>query len=92
MQIGFMIVVAAVLLFLAVYVHRQIAVFTLGSANVFIARVVLLIVGALFGWIGAAAEPDTFRQVLRFVIGFGIVHIPSAVILFIKSQRGAGKS
>jgi hypothetical protein len=92
MQIGFMIIVAAVLLFLTVYVHRQIAVFTLGSANIFIARMVLLVVGALFGWIGAAAEADTLRQILRFAIGFGIVHVPAAVILFIKGQRGAGKS
>ena len=92
MQIGFMIIVAAVLLFLAIYVHRQIAVFTLGSANVFIIRMVLLVIGALFGWIGAATEAEALRQVLRFAIGFGIVHVPAAVILFIKGQRGAGKS
>ena len=53
---------------------------------------VLLLVGVLFGWIGTLAEADMLRQILRFIIGFGIVHIPAAVILFIKSQRGAGKS
>jgi hypothetical protein len=92
MQIGFLMILAGVLLILAVHVQRRIAVFTLGSANIFIARLVLLVVGALFGWIGAAAEGDTLRQILHFVIGFGIVHIPAAVILFIKGQRGAGKS
>jgi hypothetical protein len=92
MQIGFMVILAGLLLFLAIYVHRRIAVFTLGSANIFVARLVLLVVGVLFGWIGAAAEGETLRQVLRFTIGFGIVHIPAAVILFIKGQRGAGKS
>jgi hypothetical protein len=92
MQIGFLMILAGVLLILAVHVQRRIAVFTLGSANIFIARLVLLVVGTLFGWIGAAAEGDTLRQILQFVIGFGIVHIPAAVILFIKGQRGAGKS
>lgn len=92
MQIGFMIVAAVVLFFLALYAHRQITVFTLGSANVFIARAALLIVGVLFGWVIAAAEADPLRQALRFAIGFGMVHIPAAVILFIKAQRGSGKS
>lgn len=92
MHTGLMLVLGGLCLLLALYAQRQIAVFTLGSANIFIVRSVLILVGGLFGWIGAAAEEEALRQLLRFFIGFGMVHIPAAVILFIKGQRGSGKS
>ena len=92
MQTIVLFIAAGVLLFLAGYAHRQIAYFTQGSTNIFVARLILVVVGVLFGWISAAGESDTLVQLLRFLIGFGMVHLPAAVILFIKGQRGAGKS
>lgn len=92
MQLLLMGIFAVVMLAAAVYAHRELPVFTRGSANIMTARLVLLIVGALFGWLGAAAYEEPAGQILRFCIGFGMVHVPAAVILFIKGRRGAGKS
>lgn len=92
MYTGFMLVGAGLLLLIVAYAHRQIGIFTQGSANILVARLLLLVVGGVFGWLGAVGESGELHTLLRFLIGFGIVHIPAAVILFIKHQRGAGKS
>lgn len=85
-------VLALVMLAAAAYAHRELPAFTRGRANIVTARLVLLIVGAIFGWMGTTAYGGPLEQILRFCIGFGMVHVPAAVILFIKGQRGAGKS
>lgn len=92
MQFLFIGILAVIMLAFAAYAHRQLPAFTRGGANIATVRLVLLIVGGLFGWLGAAAYEAPLEQILRFCIGFGIVHVPAAVILFIKGQRGAGKS
>lgn len=92
MQTGMLFIAAILLLAVALYAHRQIAFFTQGSANIFVVRSILLIVGMLFGWISTVDNGSPLVTLLRFLIGFGVVHIPAAVILFIKGQRGAGKS
>jgi hypothetical protein len=54
-------------------------------------RILLLAAGAAFGLIWARNFPDDpYLAVLAFVIGFGAVHIPAALILFLR--RGAGKA
>jgi hypothetical protein len=45
------------------------------------------------GYLGVAAYPDDrLAALLAFIVGFGVVHIPAGVILFIKGQRRAGGS
>jgi hypothetical protein len=46
-------------------------------------------VGILAGraWAGGSVAPGTM-----FLIGFGLVHVPAAAILFLKQQRGEGQS
>ena len=92
MQNGVLFGIAIVLLMLSGYAHRQLALFTRSSSNILISRSLLLIVGILFGWISARDQAGSVNTLLRFLIGFGMVHVPAAVILFIKGQRGAGKS
>lgn len=92
MQILFSGILAVLLLAGAAYAHRQIGIFTRGSTQVLLIRSVLIVVGSLFGWMGAYGQQEPGAQILWFLMGFGMVHVPAAVILFIKGQRGAGKS
>jgi hypothetical protein len=56
-------------------------------------RLGLAVLGLVFGYVAAdnfaAAEVPV---VLTFLIGFGAVHVPAALILLIKKTAGAGKS
>jgi hypothetical protein len=89
---AWMAVVAALVLPAAVYAHVQIPRYTAGTAR--IARIVLLVVGVGLGTVSAIiyAESEPSLAFLAFVIGFGVVHVPTAFILLLKSARGAGKS
>jgi hypothetical protein len=51
-----------------------------------------VLVGVAFGLLGTADFKERSLQLLAFVIGFGLVHLPAAVILFVKGRRGAGRS
>jgi hypothetical protein len=85
---------AAVLTILAaVYAHMRIARFTAGAGNIAFAHTLLAAVGLGLGIVGAlicADEP--MLAFFAFVIGFGIVHVPAALILFFKGQGHASKS
>jgi hypothetical protein len=83
---------ALLLLTLVAYVQLQLARFTKPGARILLTRLFLFLVAAAFGWTAAANVEGALEQSIAFLIGFGIVHIPAAVILFIKSKRGEGKS
>ena len=87
-----MVVVAALVLPAAVYAHVQLPRYTAGTAR--IARMVLLAVGIGLGTVSAIIYADADRSLafLAFVIGFGVVHVPTAFILLLKSAWGSGKS
>jgi hypothetical protein len=87
-----MVVLAALLLLAAVYAHLNIPRYTARTAAV--ARGVLIAVGLGLGVVSAIiyAEAGGGFAFLAFLIGFGVVHVPAAVILFLKRARGAGKS
>ena len=74
------------------YVHRQVPRFTRGSARVMAVRALLVAVGSAFGATAAFQVKGGWWQTIAFITGFGMVHVPAAVILFIKTRRGAGKS
>lgn len=92
MQTLSMAILALFLLGVAVYAQRQIPRYTQAGAKVMLTRAVLLIAGMGFGLVGAMDFDGRTPQLLAFFIGVGLVHVPAAVILFIKSRRGAGKS
>lgn len=74
------------------FAHRQLPRFTAGSRRVLFTRLVLLGVGVAVGYVAASEMSGTLPALLAFLIGFGAVHLPAAMILFIKRARGAAKS
>jgi hypothetical protein len=84
--------VAAAHLAAAAYAQQRIPRYTAGRWRVMFTRAVLLIVGIGVGCVSASYVSDPLVASLAFVIGFGAVHVPAAVILFIKHERGAAKS
>jgi hypothetical protein len=92
MEIALSIIVAALLLVASGYVHKKISAYTKGAAKIILVRALLIVVGIGFGFLSTAELPGHLPKALAFLIGFGIVHLPAAVILFVKGRRGEGKS
>lgn len=91
--LALLMVAAALAAVVAGYAQGRIPRFTAGRAKVALARAILATVGLAVGWLAVAAYPDDrLGGLLAFIIGFGVVHIPAALILFIKGQRRAGRS
>jgi hypothetical protein len=90
----FLLVLAASLMLLAAgYTQANLPRYTAGRGKVLLTRVVLIVVGIAFGLVTASTYPGgDALALLVFLIAFGTVHAPAAVILLIKGQRGAGKS
>jgi len=84
--------IAAGLLALAAYAQHRIGAHTASRGAAQLTRAVLALVGIALGALGARYAQDTAGAVLAFVAGFGLVHFPAAVILFVKRARGTGKS
>jgi hypothetical protein len=92
-SIVLMILVASLLLTAAGYAQVEIPHHTAGSRKVLLTRVLLIAVGVAFGYISAAAySSDPLVAVLVFLIAFGMVHAPAALILLFKHWQGAGRS
>ena len=84
---------AAIALSLAAYAQVQIPRYTATRPATLLTRAVLLAVGTAFGAVAAMTYTvDTLRTALVFLCGFGVVHFPAAFILFVKRERGSGKS
>lgn len=73
----------------AVYAQWRIPFHTATARHALIARLILLIVGLAFGFVVATIYSNTqgLSSLLAFLLGFGVVHIPAAIILFLKRQR-----
>jgi hypothetical protein len=88
-------VLAAVLLVGATaYVHHRLPFHVAGRERLLFTRALLVGVGAAFGYVTVRVYGEVYAAppALVFVIAFGLVHFPAAVILFLKHERGAGKS
>lgn len=92
MEILLQSVLALLMLIVVFYAHARVPAFSRGSANVAITRVVLILVGFGFGLTAANYASHRIAALVAFVIGFGLVHTPAAIILFLKGRRGEGKS
>jgi hypothetical protein len=83
---------AVVLLALAAYAQYSIAAHTVAS-RVLLARALLAGIGIALGFVMTLGYPDDPGLAgLAFLVGFGMVHFPAALILFFKRYRGEGKS
>jgi hypothetical protein len=88
-----MVVLAALVLLAAFYAQHQLPRFTANARAALLMRAGLVVVGLVFGYVAA----DNFSAaglpgLLTFLIAFGAVHVPAALILLIKRTAGAGKS
>jgi hypothetical protein len=93
MSLFLMTLAAVVLLALAAYAHYSIPAFTAGSHKVLLTRAILVVLGIALGSVSAAINSsDPLLALLSFLVGFGVVHFPAALILFFKHGRGEGKS
>ena len=93
MNVFLMILGASLMAAIAAYAQYHVARHTAGERKVVLTRGVLIAVGFAFGCLSAVSFPrDPLLQFLAFVIGFGVVHFPAAFILFVKHERGTGKS
>lgn len=72
----------------AAYAQYRLPFHTTTKAHLWFSRLLLLILGLLFGWVTSNRYPvEGFFRALVFLSAFGIVHVPAAFILFIKRQR-----
>ena len=83
---------AAVLLALAAYAQYAIPAHT-RAGKVGLTRALLGAIGVGLGFVMALGYPgEPALALLAFLVGFGMVHFPAALILFFKHYRGEGRS
>ena len=93
MDIILLLPVCAVLIAAALYAHIRIPRYTAGPRKATTAHAILVVVGIAAGTVGALiyrAEP--LLALLGLLIGFGVVHVPAALILFLKQRGHSGKT
>ena len=87
-----MFILATLLLAVAGYAQWRIGFHTVAS-RVALTRGVLALVGIVFAFVTTAASGAKGPMALfAFLAGFGIVHVPAAIILFFKHARHEGRS
>ncbi|MFA5495647.1 MAG: hypothetical protein WC247_12795 [Porticoccaceae bacterium] len=84
-----MILVALLTLWPAAYAHYRLPLQITSRRELWLAHLMLIAVGLGFGWAMSAVylSPVDAPPVLTFIAGFGAVHIPAAIILWLKKQR-----
>ena len=88
-----MIVAAVVVLAAAAYAQAYVGHFISSARAAMLTRLGLAVLGVVFGYVAADNFGDAEAPVvLTFLIGFGAVHVPAALIVLIKHAAGAGKS
>lgn len=88
MELAGILAMAVVTLAAATYAQYRLAFHTTTQAHLWFTRLLLLGLGIAFGWVTSQRYPvQGVTEVLVFLSAFGVVHVPAAVILFIKRQR-----
>jgi predicted Na+-dependent transporter len=84
-----LIIVMIVSLAAAFYTHWRLPYHTPNARQLRIARIVLISTGLAFGWIAARVYgmATELNVVLVFIAALGLIHVPAAGVLFIKSFR-----
>lgn len=82
-----MLLLTMLVLSAVVYVHYRLPFHSANRRQLWAARAVLLVTGAAFGSVMAGVYADAAPKVLIFLSGFGVTHVPTAGILFLKRQR-----
>jgi hypothetical protein len=83
-------VLAAIGLVLVAYAQLRLRAHSASRIGAELSRAVLILTGLAVGWMTSQWGPPAqgLTGILRFVVGFGLVHLPAAFILWSKRQRG----
>ena len=95
MQWTTLLVMAAVTLAAAVYAQVRVRGLAASRNQAWVARAVLLLVGIGFGWtavLKTGQEASAAMQAAIFLTAFGLVHVPAAIILLLKTWERSGSS
>jgi hypothetical protein len=93
MNVFLLLILALPVIAAAGYAQLQIPRYTAARLRVLLTRAILIATGIALGYVPAVIyTKDPLIALLIFLIGFGVVHVPAAFILFIKRERGAGKT
>lgn len=87
----FDVLMMVLLLAVAAYAHLRLGYHTATQRQALVARAALLLVGLGLGWTAATLwipAASSAAKTVAFLSAFGIVHVPAAVVLFIKRRRG----
>ena len=89
MEILWTFLMAAATTSAAVYAHVRLPAFSRSAVATWITRAILAGLGLVIGFEMAQLYPwhSGIAQVFAFLSGFGIVHVPAAIILFLKKQE-----
>lgn len=88
MQNAAMVGLMLVVLVAAVYAQYRLPFHSATRFQLWFSRTLLLTLGIVFGWVMSHGFPvEGITRVLVFLSAFGVVHVPAAVILFIKRRR-----
>ena len=84
------ILLVIVLIPAVVYVHARLPVHTRDARATRILRVILIALGGLAMYLGAAwtVGESGLLRVAAMLCGFGVVHVPAFFVLYIKRLRG----
>ena len=79
---------AVVLCAVAVFAQWRVGDFTVTRARAWLTRALLLALGAGVGWTSVLTAQPADDAIVWFLIGFGLVHVPPALVLWLKEIRG----
>lgn len=85
-------ILAFATLFFVAYVQRKIPAFTDSRKKILFTRTLLVVVGIAFGLAVSFYMTQAAQKIISFIAAFGMVHMPAAVILLVKTRRGEGRS
>lgn len=83
-------IMAAITLAAAVYAQIRVHRLAASRNQAWIARAVLALVGLGFGWtalVKSGQDASSAMQVIIFMAAFGLVHVPAAIILLLKTWQ-----
>ena len=81
-------ILAVVLCAVAVFAQWRVGAFTITRGRAWLTRAILLALGVGVGWTSVRAAQPAGDAIAWFLIGFGLVHVPPALVLLLKELRG----
>lgn len=78
----------------AIYTHSRLPFLTATRIQAAWARAILMLTGFAFGFVAVeqvGRNESGLIQLLIFVAAWGLVHVPAAIILFLKQQQRRGR-